>query len=37
MHSLRLWSVRHARGLRRVYDLFSRLAPVVAPIARTLG
>ena len=37
MRSLRLWSVRHARGLRRVYDLFSRLAPVVAPVARTLG
>jgi methylenetetrahydrofolate reductase (NADPH) len=37
MHTLRLWSVRHARGLRRVYDLFSRLAPVVAPVARTLG
>src|ERR1035437_9055849 len=37
MLSLRLWSVRHARGLRRGYDLFSRLAPVVAPIARTLG
>jgi len=37
MLCLRLWSVRHARGLRRVYDLFSRFAPVVALIARTLG
>ena len=37
MLSLRLWSVRHARGLRRVYDLFSRLAPVIAPVARTIG
>jgi len=37
MLSLRLWSVRHARGLRRVYDLFSRIAPLLAPVARTLG
>lgn len=37
MLSLRLWSVRHARGLRRAYDFFSRLAPWVAPVARTLG
>jgi 5,10-methylenetetrahydrofolate reductase len=37
MYSLRLWSVRHARGLRRVYDAFSRLAPLVAPLVRLIG
>lgn len=37
MLSLRLWSVRHARGLRRAYDFFSRLAPLFAPVARTIG
>ena len=26
MYTLRLWSVRHARGLRRLYEFFSRLA-----------
>jgi hypothetical protein len=37
MRSLRHWSVRHARGLRRVYDSFARLAPLFAPLVRLLG
>ncbi len=37
MYSVRLWSVRHAAGLKRLYDCFSRLAPLLAPIARLLG
>lgn len=37
MYSVRLWSVRHARGLRRVYEFFSRLAPMFAPIVRLVG
>src|SRR6185369_17200469 len=37
MYSARLWSVRHARGLRRLYVFFSRLAPVLAPLVRWLG
>ncbi len=37
MYTLRLWSVRHARGLRRVYDFFSRLAPAFAPVVRLVG
>ncbi len=37
MLSFRLWSVRHARGLRQAYDYASKLAPLVAPLARTLG
>ena len=37
MLALRLWSVRHARGLRRVYEFFSRLAPVFAPAVRLVG
>jgi methylenetetrahydrofolate reductase (NADPH) len=37
MYAVRLWSVRHARGLRRVYVFFSRLAPLLAPAARWLG
>jgi methylenetetrahydrofolate reductase (NADPH) len=37
MYSVRLWSVRHARGLRRLYVFFSRLAPVLAPLVRWLG
>jgi methylenetetrahydrofolate reductase (NADPH) len=37
MLALRLWSVRHARGLRRVYEFFSRIAPVFAPVVRLLG
>ena len=37
MYSVRLWSVRHARGLRRLYVFFSRLAPALAPLVRWLG
>jgi methylenetetrahydrofolate reductase (NADH) len=37
MYAIRLWSVRHARGLRRVYEFFSRLAPAFAPLIRFLG
>jgi methylenetetrahydrofolate reductase (NADPH) len=37
MYAARLWSVRHARGLRRVYEFFSRLAPAFAPVVRLLG
>ena len=37
MYTVRLWSVRHARGLRRLYVFFSRLAPALAPLVRWLG
>jgi 5,10-methylenetetrahydrofolate reductase len=37
MYSVRRWSVRHARGLRRVYEFFSRLAPLLSPVARVMG
>lgn len=37
MYSVRRWSVRHARGLRRVYEFFSRLAPGFAPVVRLFG
>jgi methylenetetrahydrofolate reductase (NADPH) len=37
MYAIRLWSVRHARGLRRVYEFFSRIAPLFAPAVRLLG
>ncbi len=37
MLALRHWSVRHARGLRRVYEFFSQLAPVFAPVVRVVG
>ncbi len=37
MLTLRIWSVRHALGLRRVYVLISKLAPLVAPLARVIG
>lgn len=37
MYPVRLWSVRHARGLRRVYEMFSRLAPALAPVLRAIG
>lgn len=33
MYAARLWSVRHARGLRRVYETFAQLAPLL----RALG
>lgn len=37
MYAVRLWSTRHARGLRRLYQFFSRLAPSLAPALRLLG
>lgn len=38
MYPIRLWSVRHARGLSRFYGLFSRLAPAVCkPLGKLLG
>ncbi|HEX5392849.1 MAG TPA: methylenetetrahydrofolate reductase C-terminal domain-containing protein [Rhodocyclaceae bacterium] len=37
MYALRLWSVRHARGLRTVYEAFARLAPAFAPALRLIG
>ena len=37
MYRVRLWSVRHARRLRSLYELFSRLAPLMRPVARVLG
>lgn len=37
MRSLALWSVRHARGLSRLYALGLRLAPWMAPLARRVG
>ena len=37
MYYARLWSVRHARGIRTLYESFSRLAHAFAPIARILG
>jgi len=37
MYAARLWSVRHARGLHRVYEYFSRLAPSFAPLMRLIG
>lgn len=37
MYTLRLWSSRHARGLKRTYDLLARLAPLCRPLARCFG
>lgn len=37
MYALRLWSVRHARTLQRVYERLARLAPILAPLLRALG
>jgi len=37
MQTVRHWSVRHARGLRRVYGFFERFAPWLAPLARLIG
>jgi 5,10-methylenetetrahydrofolate reductase len=37
MYAARLWSVRHARGLHRVYEFLSRLAPAFAPLLRLIG
>ena len=37
MYALRLWSVRHARGLWRVYRALARLAPLLRPCVRVFG
>ncbi|MCK2094822.1 methylenetetrahydrofolate reductase C-terminal domain-containing protein [Thauera aromatica] len=37
MYSVRLWSVRNARALHRLYTFFSRLAPRLAPLVRRVG
>ncbi len=37
MLALRLWSVRHARGLGRAYTGLSKVAPLLAPLARLVG
>jgi len=37
MYSVRHWSVRHARGLSRVYGVFSRFAPMLAPVVDVIG
>ncbi|MBS0443444.1 MAG: methylenetetrahydrofolate reductase C-terminal domain-containing protein [Proteobacteria bacterium] len=37
MRALRDWSLRHARGLARVYAATARLAPWLAPLARRVG
>ncbi len=37
MYSVRRWSVRHARTLHWLYQLFARLAPLLAVVARLLG
>jgi 5,10-methylenetetrahydrofolate reductase len=37
MQAVRHWAVRHARGLRRVYEGFARFAPAFAPLVRGLG
>ena len=37
MYAVRRWSVRHARGLQRVYDACARFAPLLAPGVRLFG
>jgi methylenetetrahydrofolate reductase (NADPH) len=37
MYAVRRWSVRHARGLQRVYDACARIAPLLAPGLRLFG
>ena len=37
MEALRHWSVRHARGLKRLYDACARTAPYFAPLMRQIG
>ena len=37
MEALRHWSVRHARGLKRLYDACARSAPYFAPLMRQIG
>jgi hypothetical protein len=37
MYSVRLWSVRHARGLNRFYNGFERALLRLAPLLRSIG
>ena len=37
MYSVRRWSVRHARGLEIIYDLFERFIVLFDPLCRRLG
>jgi len=37
MYSVRLWSVRHARGLNRFYSAFERALLGLAPLFRAIG
>ena len=37
MYSVRLWSVRHAHGLERFYDLFERALVAAAPLLKKIG
>jgi hypothetical protein len=37
MYSVRLWSVRHARGLNRFYNGFERVLVGLAPLMRAIG
>lgn len=37
MYPVRLWSVRHAHSLSKIYEFLSYLAPALTPIATILG
>ncbi|HLN07761.1 MAG: methylenetetrahydrofolate reductase C-terminal domain-containing protein [Steroidobacteraceae bacterium] len=37
MYSVRLWSVRRARGLNRLYSAFERMLVRLAPVLRAIG
>jgi len=37
MYAARLWSVRHARGMRVCYEIFSRYAHYLGPLAGLIG
>ncbi|MEX2296365.1 MAG: methylenetetrahydrofolate reductase C-terminal domain-containing protein, partial [Dongiaceae bacterium] len=37
MYTVRLWSVRHAGGLERVYALFERTLVFASPLLRRIG
>ncbi len=37
MEAVRRWSVRHARGLRRIYDAFARWMPLLSPLLAWIG
>ncbi len=37
MYGVRLWSVRHARGLNRFYNGFERVLVALAPLLRAIG